>query len=165
MLYCYIITEIDHLFLDLSQRKSNYLYIYYQFYRSIFYFSMLFSVGEDHKYKGGLMIVVFMLPIFFSALLSAAHFYRAGSLLLTAASLLVPLFLFIRNRWTPRIITLSLFLAAVEWLRTMLFFIEQYQQAGLPWIRLAIILTSVCLFTALSPLVFKMTGMKRRYLY
>ncbi len=109
------------------------------------------------------MIVVTMLPILFSTLLSAAHFYRAGSLLLMAVSLLIPPLLFTRSHWVPRIVTVSLLLAAAEWLRTMLVFIGQYQEAGLPWTRLAVILTSVCLFTALSPLVFKTTGMKSRY--
>jgi hypothetical protein len=45
----------------------------------------------------------------------------------------------------------------------MLVFIGQYQEAGISWTRLAIILTCVSLFTALSSLVFKTSVMKRRY--
>ncbi len=109
------------------------------------------------------MIVLHVIPILCSAVLIAAHFYRSGSLLLTAVSLLFPLLLFITRPWTPRAITIFLLLSAAEWLRTMLVFIDQYQKAGLPWTRLAIILSSVSLFTALSPLVFQSAGMKKRY--
>ena len=109
------------------------------------------------------MIVLTILPIFCSSLLIAAHFYRSGSLLLTAVSLLLPLVLFTRNHWAPRLVTVFLLLSAAEWLRTMLVFIEQYQQAGISWTRLAIILTSVSLFTALSSLTFRTAAMKKRY--
>jgi hypothetical protein len=109
------------------------------------------------------MIIPAILPILFSTLLIAAHFYRSGSLLFTAVSLLFPLLLMMRNRWTPRLITVFLYISAAEWLRTMLVFIGQYQEAGISWTRLAIILTSVSLFTALSSLVFRTTVMKRRY--
>ena len=109
------------------------------------------------------MIVVTMLPIFCSSLLIAAHFYRAGLPLLTAVSLLLPLVLFTRNHWAPRLVTVFLLLSAAEWLRTMLVFIEQYQAAGISWTRLAIILTSVSFFTALSSLALRTTAMKKRY--
>ncbi|NOR25824.1 MAG: hypothetical protein GQ542_15835 [Desulforhopalus sp.] len=109
------------------------------------------------------MIVLTILPILCSTLLIAAHFYRSGSLLLTAVSLLLPLVLFTRSHWAPRLVTVFLLLSAAEWLRTMLVFIEQYQAAGISWTRLAIILTSVSLFTALSSLAFKTASMKRRY--
>lgn len=109
------------------------------------------------------MTVLAILPIFFSALLIAAHFYRSGFLVLTTVSLLIPLLLFMRNHWAPRMITLFLILAAAEWLRTMLVFIGNYQEANISWTRLAVILTSVSLFTALSALAFKTRVMKKRF--
>ncbi len=109
------------------------------------------------------MIVFAILPIFFSTLLLAAHFYRADSPLFAVMSLLALLLLLIRNQWVPRLLTIFLFLAAAEWLRTMLVFIGQYQEAGMSWTRLAIILTSVSLFTALSTLVFRTKALKSRY--
>jgi hypothetical protein len=110
------------------------------------------------------MIVLALLPIFCSTVLIAAHFYRSGSLLLTAVSLALPLLLFARNHWVPRLVSLFLLLSAAEWLRTMLVFIGQYQEADRSWTRLAIILTVVSLFTALSSLAFKTTAMKKRYI-
>ncbi len=103
------------------------------------------------------------LPLIFSCLLSAAHFYRSGALVLTVISIMVPLLLFSKNRLVPKIITVALFLAVCEWIRTLFSFIERYQAAGISWTRLAIILAGVALFTALSALVFKTKTMKKRY--
>ena len=99
------------------------------------------------------MLVVTILPILCSTLLIAAHFYRSGSFLLTAVSLLLPLVLFTRSQWAPRLVTLFLLLSAAEWLRTMLVFIEQYQASDISWTRLAIILNSVsvCLHRTFDP--------------
>lgn len=109
------------------------------------------------------MIILATLPIVFSSLLIAAHFYRSGSMLLTAISLVFPLLLLIRNQWVPRVLSLFLLLAAAEWLQTMLLFVERYQQAGMPATRMAIILSCVSLFTALTTLVFLTRGMKKRF--
>jgi len=109
------------------------------------------------------MLILAMLPIICSSLMIAAHFYRADSLLLAAVSLLTLFLLCMRSKWTPRLLTPLLLLAAVEWLRTMMVLIGWYQQVGHPWTRLAIILTGVSLFTALSPLTFRAKAMKWRY--
>jgi hypothetical protein len=110
------------------------------------------------------MIALALLPILCSTLLIAAHFYRSGSPLLTAVGLALPLLLFARSHWVPRLITVFLLLSAAEWLRIMLVFIGQYQEADRSWTRLAIILTVVSLFTALSSLAFRTTAMKNRYI-
>jgi len=111
------------------------------------------------------MFLISTLPVFFSALLIAAHFFRSGSLLSAILCLLFPLLLLTRNRWVPRLLTIFLLLSAGEWLRTMLIFIGHYQEAGVPWSRMAVILTGVSLATALSTLVFRTTGMKKRYFF
>ncbi len=107
--------------------------------------------------------IIIILPILLSALLSAAHFYRADAMVCTAISILVPFLLFSKNHWVPKIVTASLFLAATEWLRTLFVFIEQYQAAGVSWTRMAIILIGVAVFTASSALVFTTATMKKRY--
>jgi hypothetical protein len=109
------------------------------------------------------MFIVSTLPVIFSALLIAAHFFRAGSLLPAIICLLFPLLLFTRNHWAPRLLTIFLLLSAAEWLRTMVVFIGHYQEAGAPWIRLVVILTCVSLATALSALVFRTKRMNKRY--
>ena len=107
------------------------------------------------------LITIFLIII--SALLSAAHFYRSGWLILTAISILLPFLLMSKSQWIPKIVTLFLVLAAGEWIRTLFVFIEQYQAAGISWTRMAIILGTVALFTASSALVFKTSQMKKRY--
>ncbi len=109
------------------------------------------------------MIILNILPIIFSSLLIAAHCFRAGYPLVSALCLFLPLLLISGNRWIPRLITVFLLLSAAEWLRTMLIFIGDYQGAGISWTRLAVILSGVSLFTALSPLIFKSAAMKKRY--
>jgi hypothetical protein len=103
------------------------------------------------------------MPILFSALLIAAHFFRAGALVLTAVSLLLPLLLLTRIRWVPQLLGIFLLLSAAEWLRTMLLLIDRYQEAGMNWHRMAIILGGVALFTVSSSLVFKTTALQRRF--
>ena len=109
------------------------------------------------------MIIVATFPLILSALLSAAHFYRSGYLVLTVISILLPLLLVSRNRWVPRVVTMALLLSTCEWVRTMSVFIEQYEKAGISWTRLAIILSGVALFTASSAAVFLTPVMKKRY--
>ena len=104
-----------------------------------------------------------ILPIGISALLSAAHFYRAGYFILTAMSILLPFLLVSKNQWVPKIISISLLLAAGEWIRTLVVFIEQYQAAGVAWSRMAIILGTVAVCTASSALVFTTSTLKKRY--
>ena len=110
-----------------------------------------------------LTTIICTLPIILSAILSAAHFYRSGSLIFTVTSVLLPFLLVSKNHWVPKIITASLLLVAAEWIRTLFVLIEQYQAAGLSWTRMAIILIGVALFSAFSGLVFKTSTMKNRY--
>lgn len=107
--------------------------------------------------------IITILPIVTSALLSAAHFYRAGALIFTVMSILLPFLLVSKNQWVPKIITLSLLLAAGEWIRTLLVLVERYRAADVPWTRMAIILGGVALFTASSALLFKTSTMKKKY--
>ena len=109
------------------------------------------------------MIIVATIPVILSALLSAAHFYRSGDLVLTVISILVPMLLVSKNRWVPRVVTVALLLATCEWVRTMIVFIEQYEKAGVSWTRLVIILSVVALFTASSATVFMTSVMRKRY--
>jgi hypothetical protein len=105
-----------------------------------------------------------LLPVFISCLLLAAHFYRAGQLVLVSISLLMILLLAVRQSWVPRLVQMGLLLGGLEWLRTLYFIAQLRIDYGMPWTRLAMILGSVALFTALSALVFKSHSLRRRYL-
>jgi len=109
------------------------------------------------------MTFLYLLPVLLSFLLLAAHFLRGMSLVLIGLCLFAPLLLLIRRRWVPWIIQIMLLFGALEWLATMAALINERQQEGRDWHRMAIILGGVMLFTAASGLVFGSPTMRRRY--
>ena len=111
----------------------------------------------------GAVNAVRLLPVILSLLLLAAHFYRAGHVVMTGLCLAVPLLLFLRKPWVPRLFQLLLILGAIEWLRSLYFFAAMRIAWEQPWTRLAIILGSVALFTALSALVFSSRKLRNFY--
>jgi len=104
-----------------------------------------------------------LLPVVISFLLLAAHFYRAGQVLLTGISLALPFLLFLKEAWVVRLIQVALLLGSLEWIRTGYVFAQQRIEFDQPWTRLVIILGSVALFTALSALVFRSKSLRQRY--
>lgn len=104
-----------------------------------------------------------LLPVLISTLLMSAHFYRAGLNVLAMLCLALPFLLFYRKPIAVRIIQSCLLIAAAEWVRSMLEFIQIYQDNGLAWSRLAIILGSVAVFTAGSVFVFQAPVLRRHY--
>jgi len=104
-----------------------------------------------------------LLPVFISLLLLAAHFFRAGQTALAVVPLLLFIPLFLREKWVPWLIQAALLLGAIEWVRT-LYSVAQIRIAhDMPWVRMAIILGAVALITALSCLVFRSQGLRKRY--
>lgn len=109
------------------------------------------------------MNLVRLFPVFFSFLLIAAHFQRAGISFLAVVCLLTPGLLYFTSPWSIRILQTLMFLAAIEWVRTLVYLIQLRQDAHLPWMRLAIIIGAVALFTAVSTLVFRHRSLKKKY--
>ena len=104
-----------------------------------------------------------LLPVFISFLLLGAHFLRAGHVFIVSVLLLILLLLIIRKSWVPRVIQLALLLGAVEWLRTLVSIAQIRIDSGMPWVRMAVILGAVALFTLLSGLVFRSRALRGRY--
>ena len=109
------------------------------------------------------MTAVALIPIFLSALLLAAHFFRAGRYELVAASLLFPFLLLIRRRWAARAVQVVLVLGAAEWVRTLFVFTAERRALGEPSLRLVAILGGVALFTLLSASALFLPRLRRRY--
>ena len=109
------------------------------------------------------MNVFRLLPVILSLILLAAHFYRSGQVIVTALCLALPLLLFLRKAWVPRLFQVLLILGALEWLRALYGFAAMRIAFGEPWTRLAVILGAVALFTALSGMVFKNRALLDRY--
>ncbi len=104
-----------------------------------------------------------LLPVFISILLIAAHFLRAGQTIIVVIVLLLPLLLFLKKFWVPWIIQAILLLCALEWVLTLVATARFRIGQGEEWMRMAIILGAVALFTALSSLVFISSALKKRY--
>ena len=101
-----------------------------------------------------------LIPVLLSAMLMAAHFSRAGTTVLMLLSLALPLVLLIRQPWAPRLVQLALLIAGFEWLRTLWQIAVRRMESGQPWLRMALILGVVTLFTWASALVFRSPVMR-----
>ena len=86
----------------------------------------------------------------FAALLSAAHFLRAGNLLVTALWLATPLLFFLRRSWTLPLLQGLACIASVNWLWTAWELVAVRRSANQPWMLAAAILFAVAALTALS---------------
>ncbi len=96
-----------------------------------------------------------------SFLVLAAHFFRAGNLVLFAVALAFLALLVVPRAWAARTLQAGLALGAVEWVRTLAAFAGQRRAAGLPYTRLALILGGVALATAACLLVFRSERVRR----
>ena len=102
-------------------------------------------------------------PVILSFLMLAAHFYRSGQVVLAAICVALLILLFFRKPWVPKLFQILLILGALEWLRSLYYFAAMRIAWDQPWTRLAIILGTVALFTALSGLVFNSKAVRARY--
>jgi len=110
------------------------------------------------------MTFVRLIPVILSALLMGAHFFRSGLTFLALLMVLFPLVLLVKRAWVARLTQFVLVLGGIEWVRTLLVFVAQRRDLGLPWTRLAVILGTVALFTIGSGLLFSLSGaLRERY--
>jgi len=107
-------------------------------------------------------IALLVLPSL-AAILLAAHFYRAGQLVLAALSVGALALLAVPRPWAARVLQVALLAGAVEWLRTLALFASTRMAMGQPYLRLALILVAVAAFTAASAVVFQQSALRRRY--
>jgi hypothetical protein len=98
-----------------------------------------------------------------AAIALAAHFHRAGNLLLSGLAVALVALLFVPRAWAARTVQLGLAAGALEWVLTLVRLIDARQALGQPYLRLAAILGAVALVTALSALVFRTGELRRRF--
>ena len=106
------------------------------------------------------MAILYLIPPVIGFVLLAAHFFRGENHLAALVCFLAIILVFVRRPWAARIIQFCLVLGSVEWLRSTISLVLSRSEMGEPFLRLAIILGGVTLFTALSSLVFR-TGKLR----
>jgi hypothetical protein len=96
------------------------------------------------------MVVLRRLPALLALLMLGAHFLRFGQtpLVLLCLALLGPLF--VPRPWAQATVRWALALGAVVWLWTLMAGVRQRLAFDEPWLRLALILGGVVLFTGWS---------------
>ena len=104
-----------------------------------------------------------LLPVLFSTLLISAHFMRAYGNLIGFLFLLLLFTLFIRKSWIIRLWQILLSFAAITWIFTTINLINLRIEIGQPWLRLAIILGAIIVFTVWS--AFWMENKKTKNYY
>ena len=109
------------------------------------------------------MHFVRLLPVFCSSILIAAHFQRSGATIVAVCCLLTTSLLFIKRAWSVRILQVLLIIYALEWVRTLVNLVQLRLEYGMPWVRLALILGGVALFSALSTLVFRHPSLQKLF--
>lgn len=96
-----------------------------------------------------------LIPVVLSLLVLGAHFLRSGNLLAVSGTLVLVGLLFVRRPWAARAVQISLVLASLEWIRTLLQLTVERMHTGQPFLRMAIILGIVAAVTLLSAFLFQ----------
>lgn len=109
------------------------------------------------------MTGLLLTPIVLSFVILAAHFSRHDAPVLTWLCLALPLLVFVRRRWAPRVLQLALVGGALEWIRTAVSLTTQRMDADEPWVRMAVILGLVTLVTAGSALLLQNRRLRQRH--
>ncbi len=101
----------------------------------------------------------------FSLVLLSAHFSRMNfPLIMSIIALLAPFLFFYKKKISITIIQVILFTGTLEWIRASVFYIQQRIISGVPWLRLAVILGIIIIFTGFSTWILNASDIKKRYL-
>lgn len=119
----------------------------------------------------GLFILSLELPNEFSQVITRYHqfhnvgcpFYACRSYVSCISDVGFAIFVVFQKSWVPLFFQAVLLLGAAEWLRTLYFMTLVRLEYGEPWMRMAVILGTVAVFTALSGLMFWNKKLAARY--
>lgn len=92
----------------------------------------------------------------------AAHFLRAGQILLMLVCVAALRLLWIRRPWATRVLQAVLLLGAAEWIHTTMVLVPARQASGEPWERMELILEIVAWVTFLTVFLFELPPLRRR---
>src|SRR5512135_2739811 len=104
-----------------------------------------------------------IVPAVFAFLLLAAHFYRAGIVVLVPVCVALAAVACLRRTWAQRAAQFALLLASLEWIRTAFAFIAERVALDRPWTRLAVIMAAVTAFTLLAAALLQTARARRWY--
>jgi len=110
------------------------------------------------------MVWLRLFPLYISILLLCAHYFRSGDYSLIAFWAAVPFLLILKRKWATRAVQLLIVGGAAIWIETIVSIFITRQMAGMPWLRMTVILGIVVLFTIGSALAFEMRRFRQRFL-
>ncbi len=99
----------------------------------------------------------------FMIILLAAHFSRANHNLLAIITLGIPFLLFIKQSWVISVLQGVGYLASIAWIYSAYNYIQFRISIGDDWIRLAIILFTVALYSAWTGFFLRSSHIKNVY--
>lgn len=108
------------------------------------------------------MIVLQIMLVLFSYLLLAAHFLRAGAILMMLLSFALLALLFVRQPWAARVLQSWLLLGAIVWILTAIMTAVERAGRGRPALRMLLIMGAVAAVTVLAAWTLQ-RGRLRRY--
>ena len=104
-----------------------------------------------------------MLPVVISLWLLAAHFLRAGDVLVCLGLAVTPLLLWIKKSWAARTLQVALLGGALIWMQSTYQMLSTRLVMGDDWVRMFIIMVAVICFTLLSACVFLHPEWEKKY--
>jgi hypothetical protein len=91
-----------------------------------------------------------LIPFTFAALLLGAHFLRSDQFLLVLVCLAFLALVLIRKRWSLHLMECLAFTGVLVWLHTTFVLVQQRIAAGMPWLRMFLILAAVTASTLVA---------------
>lgn len=108
-------------------------------------------------------MIIRLIPLIIAFLLLGAHFLRSGHMILGGVSILVPLLLLIKKRWMLLFVQWVAYSGAIVWIQTTFSLVQQRRMAGVPWVRMLLILSGVTVLTLYAGYLLSSDIVKRRY--
>ena len=105
----------------------------------------------------------FLIPAIISVLLLAAHFSRQDLNIIAVICVLLPLLFLVKKKIILTLFQFLLFLGVVEWIRSLMMYIDERQVAGTDYGTLTIIISSVAFFTFISAVLLSARKVKFAY--
>ena len=96
-------------------------------------------------------------------LILAGHFLREGNLILMFLCFFVPFLLLIKRRWGLIVVQLFAYGGVFVWLYTMVLLVQERMLLGSSWVRMAIILSVVAMFTGVTGALLHASFVQERY--
>jgi hypothetical protein len=96
-------------------------------------------------------------------LILGVHFLREGNLTLMFICFFVPFLLLIKRRWSLIVIQVCTYGGGFVWLYTMVLLVQERMLLGSSWVRMAVILSVVAMFTGITGALLHASFIEERY--